>query len=205
MRATCLKYGRDLKVGDIYLNRGYEWVIDNITPEPDHGKLGRHVVRAHWSGYGKNPCYRTDNILAGLQDGEHWVVVADPVLPPPYLTHLVKIVWGQPDVESDDTARRIIPTAIDAGAYGIANPIRPSGEYHDGDPYFVRITGVRNRKRQMVLMGKVITCMPSELELASASLGQYQPEPGGKIPFTPCSIYNVIGTVSGRTQCRHPN
>ena len=44
--------GKDLRVGDVVIRGGYEWVIDRITFEPD---FPRYVCTCHWSGNGADP------------------------------------------------------------------------------------------------------------------------------------------------------
>lgn len=41
--------GKDLRVGDVVVRGGYEWVIDQVTFEPD---FPRYVCLCHWSGNG---------------------------------------------------------------------------------------------------------------------------------------------------------
>jgi len=39
--------GKDLRVGDVVIRGGYEWVIDRIAFEPD---FPRYVCTCHWPG-----------------------------------------------------------------------------------------------------------------------------------------------------------
>ena len=67
--------GKDLRVGDVVLRGGYEWVIDQIAFEPD---FPRYVCLCHWSGNGLDPLYLSNNFDTAQRDDIPWTRLVNP-------------------------------------------------------------------------------------------------------------------------------
>ena len=73
-RKTELVLGKDLKVGDVVVRGGYEWVIDRIAFEPD---FPRYVCTCHWSGNGPDPQFFNNNFDTAQRDDIPWTRVVN--------------------------------------------------------------------------------------------------------------------------------
>ena len=67
--------GKDLRVGDVVVRGGYEWVIDRIMFEPD---FPRYCCTCHWSGNGPDPAFFNDNFSTAQRDDIPWCRVVKP-------------------------------------------------------------------------------------------------------------------------------
>ena len=67
--------GKDLRVNDVVVRGGYEWVIDRITFEPD---FPRYVCTCHWSGNGADPQFFNNNFDTTQRDDIPWCRVVNP-------------------------------------------------------------------------------------------------------------------------------
>jgi hypothetical protein len=67
--------GKDLRVNDVVIRGGYEWVIDRITFEPD---FPRYVCTCHWSGNGPDPQFFNNNFDTAQRDDIPWTRVVNP-------------------------------------------------------------------------------------------------------------------------------
>jgi len=75
--------GKDLKVGDVVLRDGWEWVIDRITheqfqPSSDAPKMWRYACICHWSGNGPAPQFFNDDFGTAQRDDLPWTRVVSP-------------------------------------------------------------------------------------------------------------------------------
>ena len=67
--------GKRLRVGDVVLRGGYEWVIDRIAFEPD---FPRYCCTCHWSGNGPDPQFFNNNFDTAQRDDIPWTRVVNP-------------------------------------------------------------------------------------------------------------------------------
>ena len=74
-RKTETVLGKDLRVGDVVVRGGYEWVIDRIAFEPD---FPRHCCTCHWSGNGPDPQFFNNNFDTAQRDDIPWMRVVNP-------------------------------------------------------------------------------------------------------------------------------
>jgi len=74
--------GEDLRVGDVVLRDGWEWVIDKITherfqPSHDSPKTWRYACTCHWSGNGPAPQFFNDDFGTAQRDDLPWTRVVE--------------------------------------------------------------------------------------------------------------------------------
>jgi hypothetical protein len=67
--------GKRLRVNDVVIRGGYEWVIDRIAFEPD---FPRYCCTCHWSGNGPDPQFFNNNFDTAQRDGIPWMRVVNP-------------------------------------------------------------------------------------------------------------------------------
>jgi hypothetical protein len=67
--------GKDLRVNDVVIRGGYEWVIDRIAFEPD---FPRYCCTCHWSGNGPDPQFFNNNFDTAQRDDIPWMRVVNP-------------------------------------------------------------------------------------------------------------------------------
>ena len=75
IRKTETVLGKDLRVGDVVVRGGFEWVIDRITFEPD---FPRYCCTCHWSGNGLDPQFFNNNFDTAQRDDLPWTRVVTP-------------------------------------------------------------------------------------------------------------------------------
>jgi hypothetical protein len=67
--------GKDLRVGDVVVRGGYEWVVDRVAFEPD---FPRYCCTCHWSGNGPDPQFFNNNFDTAQRDDIPWMRVVNP-------------------------------------------------------------------------------------------------------------------------------
>jgi len=75
--------GKDLRVGEVVMRGGFEWVIDKIAHEPfqpshDAPKTWRYACTCHWSGNGPDPRFFNDDFGTAQRDDLPWTRVVNP-------------------------------------------------------------------------------------------------------------------------------
>jgi len=75
--------GKRLRVNDVVIRGGYEWVIDKVTheqfqPSSASPKTWRYACACHWSGNGPDPQFFNNNFDTAQRDDIPWMRVVDP-------------------------------------------------------------------------------------------------------------------------------
>ena len=75
--------GKDLRVNDVVVRGGYEWVIDKVVheqfqPSHDSPKMWRYACVCHWSGNSPDPQFFNNNFDTAQRDDIPWCRVVNP-------------------------------------------------------------------------------------------------------------------------------